>query len=38
MPTYYTGFKLLPVGFFDSNPGIDVPPSKSAHDDSCEHS
>lgn len=36
MPTYYAGFKLLPVGFFDANPAIDVPPS-ATHDDSCEH-
>jgi primary-amine oxidase len=27
MPTYYVGFKLLPVGFFDANPALDVPPS-----------
>ena len=36
MPTYYVGFKLLPVGFFNSNPGIDVPPSTAAHGESCE--
>jgi primary-amine oxidase len=35
MPTYYCGFKLLPVGFFDANPALDVPPS--AHcDPGCE--
>ena len=34
MPTYYAGFKLLPVGFFDSNPAIDVPPSET-HGDTC---
>jgi primary-amine oxidase len=28
MPTYYAGFKLLPVGFFDANPALDVPPSE----------
>ncbi len=28
MPTYYAGFKLLPVGFFDQNPALDVPPSE----------
>jgi len=33
MPTYYCGFKLLPVGFFDNNPALDVPPSKMDH---CE--
>jgi primary-amine oxidase len=36
MPTYYAGFKLLPVGFFDSNPALDVPPSKMAHGEHCE--
>ena len=34
MPTYYAGFKLLPVGFFDANPALDVPPS-AAHGDAC---
>ncbi len=33
MPTYYAGFKLLPVGFFDANPALDVPPSAGEH---CE--
>ena len=27
MPVSYTGFMLKPVGFFDSSPAIDVPPS-----------
>jgi len=36
MPTYYCGFKLLPVGFFDNNPALDVPPSKMAHEDHCD--
>jgi primary-amine oxidase len=27
MPTAYSGFMLKPVGFFDANPAIDVPPS-----------
>ena len=27
MPVMYTGFKLMPVGFFDQNPALDVPPS-----------
>ncbi len=27
MPVMYTGFNLLPVGFFDRNPALDVPPS-----------
>jgi primary-amine oxidase len=33
MPVEYTGFTLLPVGFFDRNPALDVPPSSShCHD------
>lgn len=28
MPVEYAGFSLMPVGFFDKNPAIDVPPSK----------
>ncbi|WP_432534368.1 primary-amine oxidase [Kineococcus arenarius] len=31
MPVDYTGFKLKPVGFFDRNPTLDVPPTTSAH-------
>ncbi len=31
MPTMYTGFKLMPVGFFDQNPALDVPPSHHAN-------
>jgi primary-amine oxidase len=27
MPVEYTGFMLKPVGFFDRNPALDVPPS-----------
>ena len=27
MPVDYTGFTLKPVGFFDRNPTLDVPPS-----------
>ena len=27
MPVMYTGFSLKPVGFFDRNPALDVPPS-----------
>ena len=27
MPCEYTGFTLKPVGFFDRNPALDVPPS-----------
>jgi primary-amine oxidase len=28
MPVEYIGFHLKPVGFFDRNPALDVPPSK----------
>ncbi|WP_337060509.1 primary-amine oxidase [Kineococcus sp. G2] len=31
MPVDYTGFKLKPVGFFDRNPALDVPPTSSGH-------
>lgn len=31
MPVDYTGFKLKPVGFFDRNPTLDVPPTTGAH-------
>ncbi len=27
MPVEYTGFTLLPIGFFDRNPSLDVPPN-----------
>jgi primary-amine oxidase len=30
MPVEYTGFLLSPVGFFDRNPALDVPPPSSA--------
>jgi len=33
MPVEYTGFMLMPVGFFDRNPALDVPPSE----EHCEH-
>jgi primary-amine oxidase len=29
MPVEYCGFQLVPVGFFDANPALDVPPSSS---------
>ena len=29
MPVEYCGFSLLPVGFFDRNPALDVPPSET---------
>ena len=31
MPVEYTGFLLQPVGFFDRNPALDVPPSPAGH-------
>ena len=31
MPVDYTGFTLKPVGFFDRNPALDVPPASGAH-------
>jgi primary-amine oxidase len=31
MPVEYTGFSLIPVGFFDRNPALDVPPSPEGH-------
>jgi primary-amine oxidase len=30
-PAVHCGFMLQPFGFFDRNPTLDVPPSKSAH-------
>jgi primary-amine oxidase len=35
MPAATIGFMLKPVGFFDRNPALDVPPPM-AHDDHCE--
>jgi primary-amine oxidase len=31
MPVEYCGFSLVPVGFFDKNPALDVPPTNSDH-------
>ena len=31
MPTEYAGFMLVPDGFFDRNPAIDVAPSEAGH-------
>ena len=31
MPVDYAGFRLKPVGFFDRNPTLDVPPSSNGH-------
>jgi primary-amine oxidase len=36
MPVGYTGFMLKPVGFFDANPAIDVPPGSPMHQCSCQ--
>jgi primary-amine oxidase len=31
MPVEYCGFSLVPVGFFDRNPALDVPPPSHCH-------
>jgi primary-amine oxidase len=31
MPVEYAGFMLVPVGFFDHNPALDVPPTVGEH-------
>jgi primary-amine oxidase len=31
MPVDYCGFTLKPVGFFDRNPALDIPPTPSKH-------
>jgi primary-amine oxidase len=31
MPVEYAGFTLKPVGFFDRNPALDIPPTRGAH-------
>jgi primary-amine oxidase len=31
MPVEYCGFQLVPVGFFDKNPALDVPPTTKDH-------
>ncbi|MCM6774327.1 primary-amine oxidase [Nocardia sp. CDC159] len=35
MPVDYAGFVLKPVGFFDRNPTLDVPPTAPAHQSPC---
>jgi primary-amine oxidase len=35
MPVEYTGFLLQPVGFFDRNPALDVPPNPNGVHDAC---
>jgi primary-amine oxidase len=32
MPVEYAGFTLMPFGFFDRNPALDVPPSAACHE------
>jgi len=36
MPVEYTGFTLMPFGFFDRNPALDVPPSEHCHQNGDE--
>jgi primary-amine oxidase len=31
MPVEYAGFTLMPFGFFDRNPALDVPPTEGGH-------
>jgi primary-amine oxidase len=38
MPVAYSGFTLKPLGFFDRNPALDVPPSPPRHCHSQPHS
>jgi primary-amine oxidase len=35
MPVATIGFRLKPVGFFDRNPSLDVPPPAAGHDAGC---
>ena len=38
MPAHHVGFALQPVGFFDRNPALDVPPPIHAngHGEHCQ--
>ena len=31
MPVEYAGFMLMPAGFFDQSPALDVAPSSTCH-------
>ena len=31
MPVEYSGFHLIPVGFFDGNPALDIPPTHNSN-------
>jgi primary-amine oxidase len=35
MPVEYTGFSLVPAGFFDRNPALDVPPNEHVNGGHC---
>lgn len=37
MPVTYAGFHLKPVGFFDGNPALDLPPSPASTSAGCAH-
>jgi primary-amine oxidase len=38
MPCDYVGFTLKPVGFFDRNPSLDVPPPQHDNAGHCHAS
>ncbi|MEO1148135.1 MAG: primary-amine oxidase [Cyanobacteria bacterium J06638_22] len=38
MPTAYSGFTLKPLGFFDANPALDVPPTSAYNGNGHCHS